>query len=235
VGQASCLPSKLPQTHLLDGIEWLLFDAVGTLIYPDPPVAEAYRSVGQGFGSRLSHAEIRQRFGEAFKVHHAQGEATSEANERQRWRKIVASVFTDMDERTDVLFERLWSHFADPLHWQTFDDTTALSALRRRGYQLGIASNFDSRLKAIVAQQPRLADVQAIFVSSEVGHTKPDLRFFRAIENALQLESAKIALVGDDDVADVQGATSAGWRAIRVDRSNTSAAPGTIRSLTELL
>ena len=45
----------------------ILFDAVGTLIFPLPPVAEAYHRVGCEFGSSRSLAEIKQRFREAYR------------------------------------------------------------------------------------------------------------------------------------------------------------------------
>ena len=223
------------KVQIQSGVEWILFDAVGTLIYPDPPIAEAYRSIGQSYGSRLTLAEIRQRFADALAIHHTRGEATNETNERGRWRKIVASVFSDVEDYADELFEKLWEHFATPGHWKTFDDVASLSALRGQKYRLGIASNFDSRLKAIVPQQPLRADVQAVFVSSELGYAKPDLRFFRAIEKSLQLAPEQIALVGDDELADVKGAAVAGWQAIRLDRSSATSDSGTIRSLRELL
>lgn len=47
-------------------IRCVLFDAVGTLIRPEPSVAEAYFSVGQQFGSRRTKEEITARFPVAF-------------------------------------------------------------------------------------------------------------------------------------------------------------------------
>ena len=44
----------------------ILFDAVGTLIYPDPAVAVAYYQAGFEYGSRLSVSNIRTRFRDAF-------------------------------------------------------------------------------------------------------------------------------------------------------------------------
>src|SRR6185436_16253221 len=134
-----------------------------------------------------------------------------------------------------ALFESLWQHFAQPEHWQTFDDVAALGELRARGYRIGIASNFDNRLIRISAAHSSLATCKAIFVSSNVGFTKPDQRFFRTIEEQLGVVAEKIALVGDDEVSDVQGATKAGWKAIRLDRSGSVPLPRTIRSLSELL
>jgi putative hydrolase of the HAD superfamily len=211
-----------------------LFDAVGTLIYPDPPVAEAYHAAGQKFGSRLSVDEIRGRFRAALSANQACGEATSEFRERDRWRRIVCSVLDDVTEGSEVLFEFLWQHFAQPQHWRTFDDVAALAELRTRGYRIGIASNFDDRLIRIAAAFPALAICEAVFVSSNVGFTKPDRRFFRAIEEQLAANPTRIALVGDDEISDVQGATEAGWRAVRLDRRGSISSPEAIRSLVEL-
>ncbi len=220
---------------MLDGIEWVLFDAVGTLIYPEPDVATAYHAVAREFGSRLEPAEIRTRFKGALRQSQGECEPTSETRERERWRGIVASVFDDVEKGSDALFERLWEHFAAPHHWRTFDDVTVLGELATRGFKIGIASNFDGRLKGILAGHPVLAGCTEVFVSSEIGYTKPDARFFREIERCLGVPASRIALVGDDEIADVAGATAAGWRAVRLEWNGERAKPGTIWSLAELL
>src|SRR5205823_3691320 len=97
----------------------------------------------------------------------------------------VQCVLDDVAANSDTLFDSLWQHFAAPASWRIYDDVAALAELRRRGYRIGIASNFDSRLLAIAAAYPPLAICDAIFVSSSVGFTKPDRRFFRAVENQL--------------------------------------------------
>jgi putative hydrolase of the HAD superfamily len=219
---------------MLEGIRWILFDAVGTLIYADPPVADAYHAAGQAFGSKLTRDEIRRRFPLALAAEHGENRSTSEAHERERWRRIVANVISDVGDATNEVFEYLWQHFAQPRHWRLFDDVRpALSELRRRGFHLGIASNFDGRLHHIVQNLPELVACDAVFVSSEIGYTKPDPRFFAAVKNQLGATPSQIALVGDDFVADIQGSTAAGWRAILLDRSGTSSMPA-IRTLAEL-
>jgi len=221
---------------MLDGIRWILFDAVGTLIYADPPVADVYHAAAARFGSWLSVAEIGERFRRALAAEQACGTPVSEENERQRWRRIVGAVVDDVPADGDAVFEQLWQHFARSQCWRLFDDVrTALANLHGRGYRLGIASNFDDRLKRVVHGHPPLARLEAVFVSSDIGFAKPDVRFFRAVEQRIGAPPAHIALVGDDEASDVQGATAAGWRAIRLDRSGISASPGTIRTLAELL
>jgi putative hydrolase of the HAD superfamily len=219
---------------MFHGIRWILFDAVGTLIYPDPPVAEVYYAAATRFGSRLSIAEIQQRFSVAIKNGFAVNCSTNEANERRRWRSIVAEVVRDIPLHVEAVFEHLWQHFADPQQWRLYDDVApTLNDLSSRGFQLGIASNFDGRLKNIVSFHPGLSACQTVFVSSGVRYSKPDPRFFRAIQEQLGVDPAQIVLVGDDEICDIQAATAAGWRAIRLDRENTR--NGAIRSLAELL
>ena len=50
----------------IDAIRVIFFDAVGTLIHPDPPATDVYGAVGCRFGSRLDAAAIKERFRTAF-------------------------------------------------------------------------------------------------------------------------------------------------------------------------
>jgi putative hydrolase of the HAD superfamily len=220
---------------MLDGIRWILFDAVGTLIFADPPVAEAYHAAAEPFGSRLACAEIASRFRQVLAAEQGDNSPTSESNERERWQRIVGRVVDDVPAARSAIFERLWQHFAHPESWRLYSDVaSAMTSLAGRGYRLAIASNFDGRLLRIVRANPSLAPL-SVFVSSEIGFTKPDLRFFRSIEARIGVSPEQIALVGDDEHSDVAGATRAGWRAVLLDRSGTRTSASVIRSLTELL
>lgn len=217
-------------------VTWILFDAVGTLMHADPPVAEAYHAAGQRHGSRLPVEAIGPRFRQALAVWNARPRHdTSQVGERERWRELICDIFDDVPDAGGALFESLWEHFGNPRHWRLYDDVArALAELARRGFRLGIASNFDQRLRAIVASHPPLADCQALFISAELGYMKPDLRFFRAIESQLATAPASLLLVGDDLVNDHQGALAAGWQSMLLDREGELSNPA-IRSLTDLL
>ena len=56
-------PGMIPR-----GVRAVVFDAVGTVIHPDPPAAEVYVEVGRRFGSRLGMADIVGRFAAAFRA-----------------------------------------------------------------------------------------------------------------------------------------------------------------------
>ena len=136
----------------------IMFDAVGTLIFANPNVVDVYHGLGAAHGSGLTPKRVGDRFQAAVDLFHrlpTQEDspwATSQDQEFQRWQAIVADVFVDLSD-TSKLFEALWTHFAEPENWSVYADVHAtLKKLRDRGFQLGIASNFDRRLEPIVEQ-----------------------------------------------------------------------------------
>jgi FMN phosphatase YigB (HAD superfamily) len=62
----------------------------------------------------------------------------------------------------------------------------------------------------------------ARYISSQIGHKKPGLEFFRAIERSLQVQPEQILLVGDDLENDYLAACRAGWQALLLDRERQS-------------
>ena len=71
-----------------------------------------------------------------------------------RWRDIVASVLDDVTD-PEGCFEELYRHFARPEAW-TCDPQAApvLEQLAARGLVLGLASNYDHRLRPVAAGKP---------------------------------------------------------------------------------
>lgn len=211
---------------------FILFDAVGTLIYPQPSVRDVYAHYGQNHGATLTAAQIQARFAPAFEKQEVT--TSNEALERARWQAIVADVFRELPE-TSALFESLWNHFAQSSHWALYPDVVETwTTLTQRGYTLGIASNFDVRLVSVCQGLPPLDHCQHLFYSSELGFPKPHPRFFAAIQERLAAEPGELLLVGDDPLRDYAGALAAGWQARRIARPAPSAAD-TLSDLRQLL
>lgn len=235
-----------------DRVAAILFDAVGTILRPDPPVACAYATVGRRFGSALGESEVQRRFAAAFSRQERLDSQqfagrTEHLRERQRWEQIVREVLDDIQDKP-AAFAALWDHFAAPAHWKLFDDVPgAWRQLAESGTTLGVASNFDERLHAICRAQPCLADSLyangslpgQVFVSSEVGYRKPSREFFRHIESRLRLKPEQLMLVGDDLENDYRAARAAGWHAVLLDRSGVhagrSGVDAPIKTLGELI
>jgi putative hydrolase of the HAD superfamily len=214
----------------------VLFDAVGTLLFPTTSIAEVYWETGRRHGSQLPLETISRGFGPVLRSTNTPDGRTDEAGEHTRWETVVRKLFTDVPATGD-LFQELWNHFAQPSSWRLADGTAELlTTIAGEGFQVGVASNFDARLHTVLAG--RLPNVP-LLVSSELGAQKPSRGFFHAIERKFNQPPQRCLLIGDDWENDVQGSTSAGWQAIWL----TDSAPRTennhlvpqIRTLAELL
>jgi len=196
----------------------IYFDAVGTLIHPEPAPHLVYAQSGRRHGSRLPAAEIRARFRRAFRrqeeADRAAGWRTSETREIERWRTIVAEVLDDVRD-TAACFAELYEHFARPDAW-CCDPGAApvLAELSRRGCSLGIASNYDSRLRRVLAGLPMLDYIKQVLISSEVGWRKPAPEFFAAMVRQAGAAPEETLYVGDDYENDYRAAMSAGLHAL---------------------
>lgn len=217
-----------------------VFDAVGTLIHPNPPAPIVYAEVGRRFGSRRTAAEILPRFVTAFAAEEAvdiaNGLQTSEAREIKRWRRIVAQVLDDCTDG-DACFHALFEHFRQPESWRC-DPTaaTTIQTLSHHGYALALASNYDQRLRTVAGGLAPLQLLRSLIISSEVGWRKPAPQFFQAVCQALSLPPGAIVYVGDDPANDIEGARAAGLHAVLVDptgKYRDHQAPS-IRALSEL-
>jgi putative hydrolase of the HAD superfamily len=211
----------VPEQPLLKGVRAVVFDAVGTVIHPEPPAPIVYAETAHRLGSKRTLAEITAGFRAAFareeSIDHADGLRTSEAREVERWRKIVTGVLDDVTD-ANICFRELFDHFSRPEAWRCDADAAAtLDFLAREGYVLGLASNYDRRLRSVVRGLPDLGRLQQLIISSEVGWRKPAANFFFALCQAIGSPAETILYVGDDPSNDYEGARAVGLRAALFD------------------
>lgn len=224
-----------------DSIAGVVFDAVGTLIRPEPSVAEAYTAAARRQGVELDAAAVKARFQHHFHSDPVDGPngplSTDEATERRRWRGIVSKVLPEVPD-PDRIFEELWIHFGRAEMWRAFPDAAeTIQALQEAGLDVWIGSNFDSRLRPVVAGLPELADLASkLIVSSEVGFRKPHAQFFHSACERMGLRPDQVLCVGDDLENDVHGAHRAGLSGLYLDRGRRGRGDvPTVRELTELI
>jgi putative hydrolase of the HAD superfamily len=222
----------------LDGVHVVVFDAVGTLIHPEPPACDVYAAVGQRYGSRLDAAGIAARFAAAFARQEAldreAGLQTSEAREVERWRAIVAECLPDVTDPA-ACFQELFAHFGRPDAWRCAPDARpTLCALADHGYRLAMASNYDRRLRSVAGGLSELQPIETLVISSEVGWRKPAPAFFTALGRALGEPREQLLFVGDDRANDYDGARRAGLRAVLV-KGRADSETDTVARLSDLL
>lgn len=229
-------------------IRVVFFDAADTLFHVKGSVAEIYLRHAAEFGfaqTPESLSAIKQAFGRAFRDAPPPIFAVTEPSqikhsERLWWFDIVHNVFyrVGMFERFDDFFERVFQVFEEPGSWQLFPETVrTLAALKTQGVELGIISNFDSRLFSVLRGLGLTDMFDTVTISSLARAAKPAPRIFQLALDKHAVDPEEALHIGDSLRDDVEGARKAGLHAILLDRKGTrqGTAIRSIRALDELL
>lgn len=209
----------------------IFLDAVGTLFGVRGSVGAVYSAIALKFGVEVPTETLNQAFLQAFAASEspvfpgADPEEIPEC-EFEWWRAIALRTFQQAGVLTqfsdfDDFFDQLYNHFATAEPWFIYPDVLpALEAWQKIGIELGIVSNFDSRLYWVLEALKLKEFFTSITISTEVGFAKPNPKIF-----AIALQQHSCAAnhawhIGDSFRQDYQGAKAAGLRAILLDRSS---------------
>lgn len=211
-------------------IRAITFDVGGTLIRPWPSVGHLYAEVASHYGIRhVTPEKLNSRFASAWKNHR------DFRHTREHWAALVAEVFEMESGQVEVFFPELYERFAGAEAWRLFDDVLpALNTLASQGIDLAIISNWDERLRPLLASLGLGRYFDTIIVSCETGFTKPSSVMFELAARKLGTPPESILHVGDDYDRDTTGAKAAGFQALLIDRAGDQSDGERIRSLADL-
>ena len=201
-------------------IRAVVFDAVWTVMYPSPGVAEVYQSaVARHCNLQLPTDHIRDVVDLAIRKRSTDdGLRTDESTEYRFWNQLVQSLCGDHPGR-QACFEDLYHCFQRPENWRCFHDVAdSIDGLQRAGVTTAIASNFDQRLHRVLDGLAPISAVPYRFISSEIGWRKPAQSFFRHVCRHLNEDPGNVLFVGDDLKNDVLGARRAGCQSAWIRR-----------------
>lgn len=216
----------------------IVLDAAGTLVELAVGVGEAYADAARAAGAEIDPDALGRGFARA----HAAARPLAfgaldrwerEAAERAWWRDVArAAVESAGADPAGFDFARFfdlaWARFAEPDAWRVPPDVRpALRALRGDGVALGVLSNWDSRLPALLARLGLAGFFARIVVSAELERAKPDPAAFSAARAAFgeAAGSSPPLMVGDRIDHDVEPALEAGWDAVWLDRGGRGGPP----------
>ncbi len=232
------IKSALPMLN----VKAITFDAGGTLLFPHPSVGEIYAEVMMRHGVVVAAELLEAAFHETLSsaIQRPRVSKPGEHSDRIWWREVVRETLADLGEPDDfdAMFDDLWQEFAHPSRWRLCEGALGtLATLRARGYRLALLSNWDDRLRGLVAGLKLEPFFEHLIISCEVGSEKPDGGIFSAAQRALAVEPADILHVGDSVHHDFGGATTMGWDCVIVSDYDGHELPAGrhIRCLTELL
>jgi putative hydrolase of the HAD superfamily len=226
----------------------IFFDAADTLFHINGSVADIYltHAVRHGFQQTPdSQASIAQAFRRAFHdapppIFSAMDPLELKHCERLWWFDIVHNVFyrVGMFERFDEFFEHVFQVFEDPCSWALFPETRAvLTRLREEGFELGIVSNFDTRLFPVMRGLGIDRFFDTVTIASLARAAKPAPKIFEIALEKHAIDPDEAMHIGDSVRDDMEGATKAGLTGVLLDRAGRSRTSGghVIRTLEEIL
>ena len=215
----------------------VLFDLVGTLIYPRPSVGEVYHDLAALHGFAVDPEILRSEFSKQYKrvFSSCSNWESNDETEKRQWRELVSRIFDSSSDKFDALFTDLWGHFASPSHWRCYDDVEpCLLKLKEHNLAIGVASNFDSRVVQIVDELLHNISTEMLFWSTSLGYRKPATQFYSAIAAKLAPRST-VLMVGDDVKNDFEAPKEFGWDSILLDRGPNIRSESSIKTLDELV
>ncbi|CAN1210486.1 Hydrolase [Tumidithrix helvetica PCC 7403] len=218
----------------------IFLDAVGTLFGVRDSVGDAYAAIALEFGVEVVAREINRAFIQSFMAAPRMAfpeVAASEIPEceYQWWKAIAVQTFTKTNsiqkfQDFEQFFQRLYAYFAGADPWFVYQDVIpTLTNWQQQSIELGVISNFDSRIYPVL----KALDLERFFtsftISTEVGAAKPDVQIFQ--QGLAKYELSKndsknnhqIWHIGDSFIEDYQGAIAAGLNGFWLDRDRSNA------------
>lgn len=202
-------------------IRGILLDAGNTLVFVDRVrMLDLYRQHGvESDEARFLEAEFEARQLLARRIEES---LSPSGTEPHVWREYFVTLFRHSgvpDERLEAVGGAVVSVHREDHLWTWVEPGTeeALQSLRDAGYRLGVISNADGRIEALLQGRGLRDHFEFVLDSDVVGVEKPDPRIFQAGVERMALTPAECLYVGDLYPVDVVGARGAGLQALLLD------------------
>jgi putative hydrolase of the HAD superfamily len=224
----------------------VFFDVDFTLIYPGPTFrGEGYRVFCARYGMDVDPAQFERAVASAAPLLDGPVDAPYNAEIFVRYTRHIIEQMGGRGEGIDDCAREIYSEWAACQHFELYDEVpAALRILADAGIRIGLISNTHRCLASFQSHFELQGLIAATVSSSEHGLMKPHPSIFSAALGLVGVEAKEAVMVGDSVRQDVDGALSAGMRAILIHRGERAHASEKellargvpiIRSLTDVL
>ena len=198
----------------------LIFDLYGTLVdihtVEDSTVWEKTALYFGFYGAHYTGPELKTAFQTAMAAREAKAGQSYECFPDIPFEQVMAELFRTkgVEKNADALginaaqLFRISSMEYIKLYPHTLE---ALALLRETGCRLWLLSNAQRIFTEYELRHLGLGrQLDAIYISSDYGFRKPDLRFYRALMEEQGLDPKNCLMIGNDRQTDIAGAKAAG-------------------------
>ena len=205
------------------------FDITGTLLKFRHDPVEFYAEIGRVYGVaadvNVMDANFKRSWRELSRDHPNFGVKTGLGWENW-WSRLVKGTFRNpascpAEETLAAISTHLIDSFRTALCWEHCDGAAdLLSYLRAEGVRLGVVSNFDPRLDAILRNTELRHYFDFVLTSYEAGAQKPEVEIFGKALRAARVDGLRAGdclHVGNEVDRDYLGAKNSGFRSCLVN------------------
>ena len=207
----------------------IFLDAVGTIFGVKQNVGSVYCHIAQKYGVEADGDEINKYFYDAFKQSDRLAFGKVKVEEVRKleyiwWKKIAYITFKKanlIDSFSDFnkFFLELYRYFKTDGPWFVYDEIeTNLQQWQKEGIELGIISNFDTRIYSVLDSLKLKSYFQTITISSLAGVAKPDPKIFLQALRKHNCSPEDAWYIGDTFKDDYLGAKSVGMKSLWLKR-----------------
>ena len=207
----------------------IFFDAVGTLFGIKGSVGHIYSQIANRHGVEVAAEPLNKAFGQNFAesvplAFDKQDIISLPQKEYQWWYKVVRSTFEQLNalksfKDFDLFFQELYVYFTTKKPWYIYSDVIdCLQFWQQKKVELGIISNFDTRIYQVLELLQLKSYFTSITISSEVGFAKPEPRIFETALEKHNYQPEQAWYIGDSLREDYQGANNLKIKAFLLER-----------------
>ena len=209
-------------------VEIVFFDAGETLLRPHPSFAELFAQTCKEYGLDVDAdtvAEVRARLApHLLELADESGvDQPSLLPERSFdfWGYVYRRFLAELGIVDDRLVQRLFDVFSDSGSYKLYDDTLpSLTSLQRRGYRLGLISNFEGWLEKLLVELEVGHLFDTTVISALEGIEKPDPTIYELALGRAGVAPEVSVHVGDSPGNDAAPAAQVGMTPVLLDRDD---------------
>ena len=199
----------------------ITLDVGHTLLFPHPSVGHVYTRVGNHHGMQIDARAVEVLFPKHWERCQLATTGliygTTHEEALDFWHRVNHGVLTDMGVPTAQLqpfVADLYATFGRAECWRVNPDLQdLLHACQDQRIAVGIISNWDLRLRALLDELHFTTWADPVLISAEECMEKPDARLFHAAASRLGLPPAAILHIGDTWNDDIVAARACGMQA----------------------
>ncbi|MBL1211125.1 HAD-IIIA family hydrolase [Geminocystis sp. GBBB08] len=210
----------------------IFLDAVGTIFGVKNTVGDVYTQIAKKYGANREAEIINNYFYQAFKnspplAFETENEEEIKELEFEWWQNITYNTFNQdnkIQEFTNFkdFFIELYNHFKTSQPWVIYDEViSSLNHWQKQGIELGIISNFDTRIYEVLDNLNLKQYFQTITISSITGVAKPHPKIFKIALAKHNCKPENSWYIGDSAKEDYWGAKSLGMQSFWLKRRNS--------------